>query len=314
MKKIIDIKVVNPKRMKFFYMVTTHCPYSCRYCPPELNEGKHQHINLDELETFFRKFQDRELSINLTGGECTTHPQFKDILMLAKKLNIKTGVDTNSVRTARFYKEVGDLVDVWNVTLHPSQHILDLEKIQVITDNSLVIVYVMMDPDHWETAIDWIDLLKKNVDNVKIIPLRALSDWGGADCTVTYTQEQEQYMLDNPNIRNFTEKRTKELIETHSWLWGNDSIATYDNGDTGIVDPYMILKTDSADFYGWKCSAGNETMSIRYDGSAHWANCSIKSYKHFSEIDTKELAKPVICNSHRCSCGADIRSSKTKNV
>lgn len=310
MRKLIEIKLKNTKRIRFQYLMTTACPYACSYCPDELHTGSNQKIDLEELEIFFNKFSDREISVNITGGECTLHPQFNDVIALAKRLDIRVLIDTNSVRTKRFYQEVADQVDVWNVTLHPSQHTLDLEKIQVLTGTSLVIVYIMMDPDHWATAIDWWNQCTTQLTDVKVIPLRAISNWAGAKCEVDYTSEQLDFMLQNPNRELFTDAKKQQLGQTHHWLLGNDAVARYNDDSTDTLDPYMLIKTDQNKFQGWQCLAGNETMNIKYDGTAGWANCGIKQYTNLRYFDPKELLQPVTCDRASCNCGTDIRSTK----
>jgi organic radical activating enzyme len=310
MKKIISIKSDYENVLKIFYVITTACPYSCRYCPDALHTGKNQKIDLDELKIFFEKFSDREILLNLTGGEPTQHPQFKEVVQLAKSMNIEVASDTNSVRTVRFYKEVASLVDAWNITLHPSQHILDLEKIRVLTDTSFVVVYVMMDPDFWDISMEWLAQVSQ-LTNIKVIPLYCMSDWGGAACTITYTQEQSDFLVNTPNILTMTPQRFEELKKTHAWLLKTDSKLTYDDNSVEVADPNMIVKLGQNNFYGWECLAGNETINIKHDGSVTWANCGIKRYNHFRDVDAIELKQPVTCNLNRCDCGADIRATKT---
>ena len=311
MRKLIKIRLANPRVLRIFFVVTTACPYACRYCPDELHLGKNKTIDLDELETFFRKFSDRPLVVNLTGGECTQHSQFEDIIKLLRKLNIKVGVDTNSVRTVRFYKEFGMLADVWNVTLHPSQHTLDLEKIQVLTKHSYVVVYVMMDNEHWDTSVSWLKQVSQ-IPDLKVIPLKTINNYGGCDYQGEYTPEQNEFLLNTPNVVTLTPSRLAELKGTHSYLLDTDGIGTYDNGDEEILDYNMIIKRGENNFYGWQCVAGNESLNINADESVVWANCGIKSYAHFRDVDPEELKIPVTCNRVQCYCGADVRSTKER--
>lgn len=311
MKKIVSIRLADSKAFRINFTLTTACPYACRYCPDELHTGQNLPIDLGKLEQFFGKFADRNIYLTLTGGECTLHPQFKDVVALAKKLNIKTSVDTNSVRTVRFYEELGSLADVWNITLHPSQHELDLDKVRVLTKQAFVVVYVMMDPDFWNTAINWIEQLH-SVPNIKIIPLRTISDWAGAKCSVIYTQQELDYLNTNPYFSTFTPERTEELKASHSWLSNTDSTAMYNNHDVETLDPYLLVKNNQNHFKDWMCRAGNESVLIRDNGSAIWANCGIKTYNDYSTIEPAELSEPVVCNRNSCDCTMDIRSTKYK--
>ena len=310
MSKIIKIHLANDNIIRINYIMTTSCPYACRYCPDRLHLGKHKDINLDNLETFFRKFSNRKVLLTLTGGECSTHPQFTDIISLAKRLGITVSVDSNSVRTVRFYDEVKEFVDCWNFTLHPSQHIFDLDKIKAVTNHSFVVVFVGMDPDHWEKSVDWYNRVCQ-LDNIKVMPIKLISDWAGATCDIIYTEEQEQFMAENGSKLTLTKERYSELEKTHQWLLESESYSTDENGVVSVLDPYRMIKENTNVFTGWSCNAGNDSISIYDDESADWANCGIKRYSNFLDIDPAELAKPLICTLPACTCGTDIRSAKT---
>ena len=308
-KKIVAITTMNSSRITITLQLTTACTYSCRYCPDTLNKGSHGLFNLDELAIFFNKFNNREIILTITGGEATVHPQLKDILELAKQLDIKTQVDTNSVRTVRYYQEIGALVDVWNITLHPSQHVLDLEKIRVLTDNSFVVVYIMMDPQHWNIAVDWWNQIN-TLDNIKTIPLMTIDHYGDADYIANYTDDQTQWLADTKSRFNFTKARQTKLLKSHWWLVDANSRLFYNTGETETLDGYQLIKQGLNSFYGWLCRAGDENILINRDCSASWANCGIKQYNHFLNIDPVELTRPIVCNRVKCTCVTDIRSSK----
>ena len=61
MKKLIKIKPVNPNNIRIDYIMTTQCPYSCRYCTPTLYAGKHKKIDANTLSLFLDKFNDLKL-------------------------------------------------------------------------------------------------------------------------------------------------------------------------------------------------------------------------------------------------------------
>lgn len=310
-RKLIAIHLDNPTQLIITLQLTTSCTYACRYCPEELHTKTHSAFDLEELRNFFSKFSGRDILMTLTGGEVTTHPQFKQVTSLAKSLGIKVLVDTNAVRTVRFFQEVKSLADVWNITLHPSQHTLDLEKIRVLTNDSFVVVYVMMDPDYWDAAISWWNSLQGLV-NLKIIPLRTISNWNGAKFEALYTPEQEQWLLNTKAMLRLTKERETELMSTHSWMLNTESTAVFDDGVEEKLDAYVLLKEQANNFNGWACSAGCENILINSEKIVSWANCGMKKYK-LSEMSLEDLDTPVICNKDFCNCVTDIRSTKYKN-
>lgn len=309
MDNIVSIRPLNNKRLTITLQLTTACTYSCRYCPDTLNKGSNGQFNLDELDQLFAKFSNREIILTITGGECTTHPDFLHVLESARQAGVYTQIDTNSVRSVRFYQEAAALADVWNITLHPSQHQLDLEKITVLAMSSFVVVYVMMDPDYWDTAVNWWNQVCR-IDNIKVIPLKVINNWSGAQFETTYTKEQNNWLLDTKSILNLTDQRKAELIKTHTWLMDADSMYTLDTGYQGNLNGYTLVKQGLNKFYGWSCSAGNENIVIHSTGGASWASCGIKQYKHFLDIEPAELAHPITCNRLECNCITDIRATK----
>jgi organic radical activating enzyme len=309
MSKIIKIKLANPNSFRISYVMTKSCTYACRYCPTDLHTGSHKELDLENLKIFFqRAIQRGQVVLSLTGGECTTHPQFKDVVMLARELGIKTTVDTNAVRTRRFYSEVGHLVDNWCVTLHPSQHTLDLEKLKILSQVSFLVVYVMMDPAHWETSFDWYNQVCQ-LTNLKVQPI-SIMNWGGATTVVTYTDEQMQFLLNIKAKWLFTAEREEELKKTHAWLASRGSTAVYEDGSEGVLDPYILIKSNTNNFQGWQCWAGTESITIHDNNTASYANCCVKQYPHFLDVTEQDLNKPIICPRTSCNCAADIKSTK----
>jgi hypothetical protein len=186
---------------------------------------------------------------------------------------------------------------------------LALEKIKVLTDVSFVVVNVLMDPDHWETSVNWLSQIK-TIKNVKINPMKVISNWAGATCEVAYTPEQEKLLIEEQPIFNFTESRYNELVQSHSWLKDLASIGTRKDGTEFEVSYSTIVRNKENVFTDWKCWAGKHAISIDDDGTTHWAHCGLKSFKHFSSVTLNDLDAEVICNRKSCDCGTDIKSPK----
>lgn len=302
MKKIIRISPVETNTLRITYVMNTQCTYSCRYCDPKLHTGKNRYINIDEIKEFLKRFKDRNIVIDVTGGEPTIHPQFEEIITELHSMNIKLIVNSNGVRTRRFFEQYAGMVDNWCISLHPSQlEELDVEKIKIAAEKSFVVVYVLIDPAHFEKALGWYDQLK-SVDNIRLNAFRVLG--------VDYTEEQEEILKGIDGTWNFTKEREEALQKTHSWLSDLGTLGFYDDGTSSALDFAEVLRNNQHNFRGWKCSTGNESIQIFEDGSAKWANCGIIEYNHFTDIDPEELKKPVVCKYDWCLCGTDIRGSK----
>jgi hypothetical protein len=195
--------------------------------------------------------------------------------------------------------------------LHPSQHKLDLDKLKLLSQHSFLVVYVMMDPDYWDIAVDWVDQITKMVD-LKITPIRVMDNWAGANFIAKYTTDQLEYLANCKSSWLFTTERETELRKTHMWLADTESKAYYDDSSVGDLDAFDLIRTKTNSFYGWNCSAGHESICVYDDGSATWANCGIKRYDHYRDIFPDDLKEPIKCKFLECTCGTDIRSSKSR--
>lgn len=309
---MIPIKIIanDPSTLKIIWQITSACTYACEYCPTELHTGKSIEVDLIQLRSFFEMFLDRKIVLTITGGEPTIHPQFLEIANLLKDLNIKTIVDSNLSRSLRFYEESAGLIDNWCITLHPSQHTLDIEKIKVLAEKSFTIVYVMMDPLHWNTAIQWWNTLK-DIQNIKLIVLKPVDNWAGATYKGVFTKEQQHFLNTAVPIYTMSKERAEQLRKS-DWLFDLGSTVQYQDGSKDMLDADALMKQGLNKFKGWSCNAGNEVMVLSDSGNVSMATCGVANLGHWSTINIDNIKQPVICPKDYCQCGTDIKASKHK--
>jgi organic radical activating enzyme len=309
---MIPIKIIanDPSTLKIIWQLTNACTYACEYCPTELHTGKSIEVDLIQLRSFFEMFSDRKIVLTITGGEPTIHPQFLEIANLLKDLDIKTIVDSNLSRSLRFYEESASLIDNWCITLHPSQHTLDIEKIKALAAESFTVVYVMMDPLHWNTAIQWWHILK-DVENIKLTVLKPVDNWAGAKYKGVFTKEQQHFLSTAVPIYTMSDERIDQLHKME-WLSDLGSTVQYQDGTTAILDSDALMKQSLNKFKGWSCNAGNEVMVLSDSGNVSMATCGVANLGHWSTINIDNIKQPVICPRDYCQCGTDIKASKYK--
>ncbi len=307
----IKIQANDPNTFKIIWQITSACTYHCEYCPKELHEGTSKEIDLKDFEGFLDLFKNRKIVMTITGGEPTIHPQFLEIANLLKEKNVKTVVDSNLSRTLRFYQEAGPLIDNWCITLHPSQHQLDLEKIRELSRVSFVVVYVMMDPKHWDLATSWYNQLKE-VKNIKLTVLKPVDNWAGASYRGEFTTEQQDFLNQVKQSLNFTKERMLEIQQQYSWLMDLGSTVTWDNNNVEPIDADSIMRQGLNRFKGWSCSAGKEVIVLDAVGQVSLATCGVTNLGHWSELNINDILEPVICPREFCNCGTDIKGSKIK--
>lgn len=308
---MIPIKIVSPKKLKVLWQITTACTYTCSYCPKELHTGKSTNIDLEYLKVFLDKFSDREFTINFTGGEPTIHPQFLDVLKIIKERNIKVISDSNLSRTSRFYREASEFVDNWCISIHPSMFTWDEEKIKTVADNSYTVVYLMMDPNHWDLALAYLERLK-NIPRIKIIVVKCLSNWSGSEWVGSYTDEQQQFFNTVKTIYTFTDQEIKEIQTNYSWLQDQASTIYWDNGDHAMLEPEGLMNVGKHNFKNWVCSVGEEVVVINSVCDISLGTCGTRHLGNWKNFDVQESRKPIICPREYCHCGVDIKASKYK--
>lgn len=312
MKQLVEIKSSSKEIIRVSYLLTTSCSYQCRYCPDHLHTGQNKKIDLKAFELFLSKIRKyKKVLLDVTGGEATLHPQFVDLIKICKSLDIKTSVGSNASRTTRWFSEYADLVDNWMITIHPSQHLLDIEKIKIISESTFTVVYVMMDPQYWDTAISYYHELSK-IKNIKIVLLKIIDNWGNSSFSAIYSADQLDYIRSNNSIHTFEQSRIDEMEDLLELLDSFNNLAVWSDGSTSDLDPYMLIKNHQNKFYGWNCYAGQEVISIDNDGNVYWGNCRAKFFGHYSDINFSDLTNKIKCPLLSCDCTSDIRTSKSK--
>lgn len=309
---MIPIKIISSKKLKVIWQITNACTYKCSYCPKELNQGQSFPIDLEQLCTFLDKIENKNPVFTFTGGEPTIHPQYLDVLKELKKRKINVISDSNLSRTNRFYQEASDLVDNWCITLHPSEHILDIDKIKILTQRSYVMIYLMADPRHWDLVMTWFKELKK-VPMIKIVILKPLDNWSNSGWYYNeYTKEQLQFYESTSPIVNFTKEQTDEILLRYPWLLDQGSTVVWNNGDKELLDSDKLMKDNLNKFNGWRCEVGEEIIVINPTCDISLGTCGIKQLGNWNKFNIAMLTDPVICSKDYCHCGIDIKSTKTK--
>lgn len=74
------------------------CNMRCLYCyNPEIVLGKGK-ISMEKAEEFLRSRKGLLQAVVFSGGECTMHPDMKELVRIAKKLGYLIKIDTNGAR------------------------------------------------------------------------------------------------------------------------------------------------------------------------------------------------------------------------
>ena len=99
------------------------CPNHCWFCSEDhrMERFREFPVSYPRVVAVLRRHVERGVnSVLLTGGEPTIHPRFVDILVVARKLALRTSTSTNSIMLSRepFARQVLPLLDECMFSLH----------------------------------------------------------------------------------------------------------------------------------------------------------------------------------------------------
>ena len=98
----IDPVSGQPMRRLEFH-ITYHCPERCTFCSEETRMADYSAfpVTFGRVARVLREQAERGVeAVHFTGGEPTIHPQFVEILQLARKLGMRTSIGTIGTRLA----------------------------------------------------------------------------------------------------------------------------------------------------------------------------------------------------------------------
>jgi len=329
-KKIVGVK--NEQRVIVTWILNDICNYSCRYCPSSLHNGKNHLFNWEQIEPFldkmFEHWDGKYINFSLSGGEPTMSPFFPQMVQKIHSLGGNVGITTNLARTPRFIKENFKYLTYAACSFHPAQEFANgtakdyLDRIRIATMQTMVSLRIMMDPLYWEETLEFIDQAKKTT--TARIELVYIDDQYGSSRTklakINYSEEQNQF------FKNFKQVETRSSPDNISVTnpiyrpfppWS--PTATFSDGSRAIIDNEQeLINRGQTNFYDFNCNIGVESLFIHQNGHIKRGNCDvggvIGTVKDFDQLNWNTLSNPVICNSLRCHCGADISISKWKRV
>jgi len=85
--------------------ITQFCPNKCDYCSSNANiDG--EHLSISVIRKFIESLSPPPDIINISGGEPLTHPNFYEILALAKQYAPEVWVYTNALTHIRFNSDI----------------------------------------------------------------------------------------------------------------------------------------------------------------------------------------------------------------
>jgi organic radical activating enzyme len=308
------IRIENPNNTFYIYWILTDfCNQHCSYCPKNLNSGNFALGNspgfptIDQIDQFIdsaieiAKTKDKKIELTISGGEPTTHPYLPNIISKFKPHGT-VEIITNGTRGLSWWKELPNLPDRVILSLHTEYY--DSKKLKIsdlanlLVENDVDIRFnLMCDPTRWDivkTIVNDIDLKFRSLILPKVL------------------QNQDNHQ-DRP-ILDYTSEQLAYIKQFQNKIMWKDSIPTKFELDDGTKHNISIpvLQANGMDkFFGWRCAAGSDAISVTPNGLVHAGICSVYTLGTLSSF--KLLDKPTICLKPTCTCPADIVLNKYKS-
>ena len=207
-----DIIAMESTRDKDYYYVHWNigkrCNYDCIYCPDKLHDLTSPHRDLDSLKSIADKIElnsPRErVRIWFTGGEPTVNPAFMD---LCKHLKTKNGwfvgLNTNGSRTADYFKELINQIDIIQFSSHFeylkfdefTHKLVETHKEANKFPYKHVSLNLMMEPEFWDTAVKLVKFCEEH--GIIYYMKRIRKKWDGERYDPVYTEEQLRFLNDS---------------------------------------------------------------------------------------------------------------------
>ena len=268
-------------------MLSTICNYRCSYCMPSLWAGKTRLDNNDILwyiDEAKKKYPHKQFNIRFTGGEPTLNPNISDLLKELYNRNVYTHFVTNGSRTLRWWKENQKYLSGMILSVHTKyaepDHIVDICKI--FDQHKPIVISVVIDPTEWNKSLDnsyYIhDKLKNNTNSYVMRVL--VEDKGGI--YTPYTEEQKQFLSHKKWNKLFNKKINVD--------WTLVANLIYLDGE--YYDPAEAKLTGTDNFFGWKCYAGIESLSLDGEGNIKYSLCGAEGILGNWKTNPNSIQRP----------------------
>jgi organic radical activating enzyme len=296
------------------WLLTNICNYSCSYCPSYLNDGSSKGLDLENIKNFVFKlkshYKDKNIFIELTGGEPTTYRYFDELLNFLKKEDIKVGILSNGGRGMEFWDRTIPKLDNLILSFHSEEgrpeHFYKLVKSALY--QVPMHINVLMKPDTFHDSLKFANKLSELHPHLSI-SLQKLTKIENNN----YTTEIVDYDLKQRLIISeqlFGKKVTTEHKPLPNNQYRGAMMAHFSDGKIQKLQGHYNSENN---WKGWKCSAGIENLSIRFNGEIYRGLC--KEGGLVGEVTEENIFFPsseIICSRSGCHCGFDIGCTKVK--
>lgn len=325
-------RIINGKTVVVTWILNNICNYACRYCPPNLHEGKNFKIEWEEVRPFVDHIiqtystNDRKIVFSLSGGEPTMSPFFPELIKRIYDTGHIARLTTNLSRTPRYIEENFKYLYSASCSFHPFFEFTNktadayLEKLKIASEHTIVTARIMMDPLFWQESLEFIEKIREDTW-IWVEPVMIESQYGGYNrklADIEYTEEQLDWFANFKYKRKHQEPDNANCnkIEIYRNFRG-EALFEYADGEVEFNAHYQqLINNGQTKFFKWRCNAGTDSLYIGPQGEIKKANCNVGGVwgnkDKWQKINWERLTSPVICSQLECTCGSDIPIMKYK--
>jgi radical SAM protein with 4Fe4S-binding SPASM domain len=316
--KIVEIRNKSKNILLLTWLINNICTNHCSYCPSDVHNGSNHHYDWEHakkfIESCFEKY--KKIHCNISGGEPTVSPFFKDLVNLIYDNGGSMHLTTNLVRPLLYWTDLPSKFHSIAVSYHPEfittseQEDEFIEKLRYISNKTLTSVRVMMLPSKWDQCYDFYLKLVKNNNAFTTEMVRILPNFGvGVDyCKIEYTTLQNHILNSTP-----VNAGRGPLLKHRKWPV---SVSMVTDGGNELPFTHqiqtMLENSSLANFKNWSCDIGLESLFVHYNGKIQRGNCGVGgTIGDIVQLDKVEWpSDSIVCDKTICHCSADLIISK----
>jgi organic radical activating enzyme len=286
------------------------CNYHCSYCPEILHDGSVPWLPadrvLDGAAAIARQAVTRgqRVHVQLSGGEPTLFPAFRELLAVWHDVNSTVGLISNGARSAAWWTSVAAWLHTVTLSFHVAsasvRHIANVATI--LSERLHTSVNVPMLPVQFTECLQAARALRAQCPRaiVMVKPLRV----GFGAALYPYTSGQLDAM------RRFDAEGSPPAVRELG-IRGDMRVIGRD-GSSRVASAADFLLADSNHWKGWTCYAGIDLLAIDAAGNVYRGRCgqggrlgTIGDAGFTLPID------PVTCAADSCHCHSDIATRRS---
>jgi len=313
--KIYKDESIGPSYFVVDWMLHDRCTYDCSYCPPANKSGSDSWLNLSTITEFCKKLEEHVQRVNskskihclFTGGEPTVWKDFSKLVDILSARGWLLSVNSNGSRSARWWEENARKFSGITLSYHTEGVDDDdfMDKVKICEKYTKTSVNVMLNPNSvwFQKAIRFSKRLSEETKESGIVHHQIQYNFGLQEIKVP--QYDTQMLSVIPTLVNRNPAVEKDLVH-------DNYVVKLDNNKIVRCNGIEIINNKHANFWGWKCNVGLDSVFIDSAGNLARGTCRVNG--NFGNIlkpdDIQWPDTAVKCPYTWCGCITDILNEK----